>query len=64
MNKKLVAAIIMVMFSFGLFVSVGSAQLKQLQQVPDFTLVSTDEDTITLSEQQGKIVVLHFWKNN
>jgi cytochrome oxidase Cu insertion factor (SCO1/SenC/PrrC family) len=44
--------------------SVGTAQMKQLESVPDFTLESTDGEEITLSELQGKVVVLHFWKNN
>jgi len=44
--------------------SIGTAQLKQLESVPDFTLESTDGEEFTLSELQGKVVVLHFWKNN
>ncbi len=39
-------------------------QLKELVIPPDFSLVSAGGDTVTLSEQLGKIVILHFWKSN
>ena len=61
--KKNFAVVTMLLVLY-IGVSNGSAQLKQLQQAPDFSLISTEEETVTLSEQLGKIVILHFWKSN
>lgn len=44
--------------------STSFGQLKELVKPPDFSLISSEGDTVTLFEQQGKIVILHFWKSN
>jgi thiol-disulfide isomerase/thioredoxin len=31
------------------------------QEAPDFTVETTDEETLTLSELRGQVVVLNFW---
>lgn len=52
---------------FGLLLIVGSRLIKvqagQLKsgKAPDFSITSFSGETITLGEQQGKIVVINFW---
>lgn len=33
-------------------------------QAPAFTLTTTTDKTVSLSDFAGKIVILHFWKSN
>ena len=61
-RKTILLLAIMVILLIGTSTSFG--QLKELDNPPDFSLISSDGDTVTLFEQQGKIVILHFWKSN
>ena len=40
------------------------AAIKAGEAAPDFTLQTTAEETVSLSDYKGKIVILHFWKSN
>lgn len=42
----------------------ASAALGPGMGAPDFTLPTTTGEEITLSDFQGRIVILHFWKSN
>ena len=64
MNKRFFPIVIIVFLFLLIGVSNGTAQLKQLEVAPDFTLESTNGEEFTLSELKGKVVILHFWKNN
>ena len=64
MRKFPIVASLLIILFLVVGSTIGTAQIKQLESVPDFTLESTDGEEFTLSELQGKVVVLHFWKNN
>jgi len=34
------------------------------EKAPDFTLQTINNETISLSDYLGQVVVLHFWKSN
>ena len=56
-----------VLFIFVIFLGVSGAfaqGLKPGTEAPDFTLVSTDGDTLSLSDFSGRVIVLHFWHSN
>lgn len=40
------------------------AALTTGDQAPDFTLQTTTDETISLSDYRGQVVILHFWKSN
>jgi len=40
------------------------AGLKPGDTAPDFTLPTTTDEEVTLSDFRGQIVILHFWKSN
>ena len=40
------------------------AALEAGLEAPDFTLITTTGDTISLGNYEGKVVILHFWKSN
>lgn len=61
-RKTILLLAIMAILLIGTSTSFG--QLKELVKPPDFSLISSEGDTVTLFEQQGKIVILHFWKSN
>jgi peroxiredoxin len=42
----------------------GLAVLSDGDTAPDFTLMTTSGDEVTLSEFKGQVVILHFWKSN
>ena len=42
----------------------GLAVLEAGEQAPDFTLKTTSDEEVTLSQYQGQVVILHFWKSN
>lgn len=66
-GKRSWFAILIYAVVFGLLLVVGSRLIKvQAGQVssgkaPDFSITSFSGETITLSEQQGKVVVINFW---
>lgn len=47
----------------GLGIALGQANLTQVTQglAPEFTLSLFDGDTVSLREQQGKIILINFW---
>jgi hypothetical protein len=46
------------------FTSAHSVNIKTGEDAPDFTLSSIDGDLVTLSEYEGKIKVLIYWRPN
>lgn len=44
--------------------STSYAALKAGTPAPSFTQVTTSEDSISLYDYRGQIVILHFWKSN
>ncbi len=42
----------------------SAAALKAGVEAPDFTLKTTTDEEVTLSDFRGQVVILHFWKSN
>ncbi len=67
MQKRMVSALLaVILMSSGLLFDTGVARgaLKEGVEAPDFTLKTTTDEEITLSDFRGRIVILHFWKSN
>lgn len=62
MNRKTFATIfIVILFSFGLFMTPTFAAVKVGAPAPDFSLQSVDGKKVNLSDYKGKIVVLEWF---
>jgi len=61
---KYVKLTVLVAIFVVLIASLSCAALKAGTPAPDFSLMTTTDDTITLSDYRGQIVILHFWKSN
>lgn len=60
-HARLIVVLVLIM---GTIPATSQAGLKVGAQAPDFTLLSTSDDTVSLSDYRGQIVILHFWKSN
>ena len=55
---------LLLIFLIAISVNVSSAGLGAGETAPDFTLLTTDGENLTLSDYKGQVVILHFWKSN
>ena len=63
-SMKLSRLSILICLCLFLTVSNAFAALEAGLEAPDFTLITTTGDTISLGNYEGKVVILHFWKSN
>jgi len=54
-------SLLIVLFALLLLVADSPVAAEEMPLVPDFALLTKDNETIRLSDYKGKIVVLNFW---
>lgn len=59
--KKWNLSLLIVLFALLLLVADYPVTAEEMPLVPDFALLTKDNETIRLSDYKGKIVVLNFW---
>ena len=66
MNAKLVAAVVLVGASLGIWTAIGrSGDRDKAPAAPEFTGVTEwiNSKPLKLADQKGKVVIVHFWTN-
>jgi hypothetical protein len=61
---KHVRLLVLSILWINIFAGMVWAGLNAGVEAPDFTLPTTEDQEITLSDFRGQIVILHFWKSN
>ncbi len=63
MKRKQIAWAVLLLILLGA-VSAVQAALPPGTTAPDFTLPTTKDSTLTLTQFRGQVVILAFWKSN